>query len=277
MSSANIIDRVEDRIFRLKRRLIGPYRARRVRVYGIGIGKSGTHSLCTMFTGNVRAAHELQALELIEKIIDWREGRLSEDQMTAHVLERDRTWALDVDSSGLNFWLLEILMREFLDARFILTVRDCYSWFNSDINHWLRGSQPDPRWVKMQKFRLGSKYVVHEPGEQVLKEKGFNPLEAYLSHWAARHNHILATIPAEKLFIVRTDQLAQRAFEIAAFAGLPRYSICTERTHAYKNPVKQEIIRQIDRNFLEQKVEQHCRPLMTRFFPEIKSLDDAKL
>jgi hypothetical protein len=41
--------------------------------------------------------------------------------------------------------------------------------------------------------------------------------------------------------------------------------------------VQRQVIREIDRDFLEGKVAQHCRPLMNRFFPEIKTLDDAKL
>jgi len=197
--------------------------------------------------------------------------------MTAWILARDRELALEVDSSGLNFWLLEILLREFPRARFVLTIRDCYSWFDSVINQWLRDAHPDWRWVGMQEFQLDSKYSVHEPGEQVLKEMGFKPLEAYLSLWAVRNRQILGAIPAEKLLIVRTEQIGQRAFEIADFAGLPRYSVCLERTNEYKNPGKREIIRQIDPNLVERMVEKHCRPLMTRFFPEIKSIDDAKL
>jgi hypothetical protein len=88
---------------------------------------------------------------------------------------------------------------------------------------------------------------------------------------------VLTTIPKERLLVVRTDQIRERAFEIADFASLPRYTIRLERTHEYRNPVQREIIREIDPDFLERKVAEQCRPLMNRFFPEIKTLADAKL
>lgn len=266
-----------DAAFRLKRFLFGPYRARRVRLYGVGMAKSGTHSLCAMFSKNVRAGHEVQALELIDKILDWHHGRISRTEMAAWIRARDRELALEVDSAGLNFWIHGILLHEFPDARFVLTIRDCYSWLNSYINHLLRFPEADSRWTKLRELRLGSKTCTYEPGEHLFQEKNLHSLDAHLSHWKRHNTEVLAKVPAERLLVVRTDQIGRRAFEIADFARLPRRSVQPQRTHEYQNPVKQEILRQIDRDFLEQKVEQHCRPLMTRFFPEIKSLDDVKL
>jgi hypothetical protein len=92
-----------------------------------------------------------------------------------------------------------------------------------------------------------------------------------------RNEQVIAKVPADRLFVVRTDQLKQRALELADFAGLPRRAIRLHRTHEFKNPGKRPILREIDRGFVEHMAEKYCRPLMTRFFPEIKSLDDAKL
>jgi hypothetical protein len=277
MSLETLAGVCQDTAFKFKKLLLGRHRARRTRLYCVGMGKSGTHSIHGMFSKNVRAGHEVQALELIDKILDWRNGRISEQEITAWILVRDRKLALEVDSAGLNFWILDILLREFSDARFVLSIRDCYSWFNSSVNHWLRFPDTDERWVRFQKFRLGNPAFTHAPEERVLKEKGFYPLSAYLSYWTMHNGAVLSKVPAERLFVVRTDQITQRALEIVDFAGLPRRSVHLHRTHEFRNPSKQEIIRQIDRDYLEKKVEKYCRPLMTRFFPEIKSLDDAKL
>jgi hypothetical protein len=257
--------------------LLGRQRVRRTRVYGVGMAKSGTHSLCAMFSKNVHAGHEVQSLELIDKILDWRNGRISEMEMTAWLLARDHELALEVNSAAQNSWIMDILLREFPDARFVLTIRDCYSWLNSHINQRLRFPNVDSRWATLRELRLGPKARVYESGEEVLKEKDLYSLEAHFSHWTMHNARVLSEVPAGRLLVVRTDQIGHRALEIAGFAGLPSYAVRPHRTHEYKNPVKQEIIRQIDRDFLERKVEQHCRPLMTRFFPEIKSLDDANL
>jgi len=268
---------VNDAAFKVKRFLLGPQRTRRTRLYGVGMPKSGTHSLAAMFFKGVRAGHEAGAMELIDKILDRRAGRISEGEMTAWLRARDRELALEVDSASLNFWILNILLREFPDARFVLTLRDCYSSVNSYLNHLLRFPNADLWWLRMRELRLGPQAGDYEAGEEVLKEKNLHSLDAHFANWTAHNTRVLAEVPAARLLVVRTDEIGQRVFEIADFAGLPRRCVCPQRAHEFRNPAKQEIIRQIDRDLLERKVEQHCRPLMARFFPEIKSLDDAKL
>jgi len=269
----------QDAAFRIKRLWLGHQSVRHTRLFCVGIEKSGTSSVSRMFTRNVRAVHEPQALTLIDKFLEWNHGRISEREMTEWVRARDREMALEVDSSWLNILILDILVREFPEARFVLTLRDCYSWLNSCFNHALRlrAGPVDPRWDQLMELRFRRGNSIHATEERVLREKGFYTLDNYFSRWVEHNEAALATVPPERLFIVRTHQIRQYAHDIAAFAGLPRDTIRLERTHEFQNPFRHQIIREIDRNFLERKVEQHCRPLMTQFFPEIKSLDDAKL
>jgi Sulfotransferase domain len=268
----------EDLYFCAKRFLLGPYRVRRTRFYCVGASKSGTHSIAEMFSKNVRARHEAEFSDVIDHVIDWREGRLTEEQMIEWLRRRDRELALEVDSTGMNNEFLDLLLREFPDARYLLTIRDCYSWLNSVINHRLRfQGKGSPAWMKWWQWRAGFESGMHAPEEQVLKDIGVPTLDAHLSQWASRNSDVLVKVPASQLLIIRTDQISQRAFDIADFARLPRRAVRLDRTHSFANPTKQEIIRKVDRAFLEQKVQHHCLPLMTRFFPEIKSLDDATL
>ncbi|MGA3284167.1 MAG: hypothetical protein ABSD57_06895 [Verrucomicrobiota bacterium] len=266
----------EDIAFAVKRFILGPYRVRRVQLYGVGIGKSGTHSIAKMFSHRVRVRHEPQAPQLIDKVIDWHNGRISEQEITGWLRQRDRELALEVDSSGINFQIIDLLLREFPNARFVLAIRDCYSWTNSRMNGDLNAPDSGP-WNKWIKFVYGDGPFIHAPEEKVLKNGGLYTLDTYLSSWATRNSQVLAKVPPERLFVVRTDQIREKAFALADFAGLPRRVIRLHRTHEFRNPGKRPILREIDRDFLERKVEQHCRPLMTQFFPEIKSLDDAKL
>jgi Sulfotransferase domain len=250
---------------------------RRARLYGVGLGKSGTHSLTGMFSENLRVGHEAEAGELIEKILARHNGLLKEADFHAWLRARDRRLALEVDSSSLNFWLVDFVLREFPEARFVLTIRDCYSWTNSFMNHWLRQSVVDVRWAGLQELRFGSKDGPFAPGEQRLKELGFYPLAAYLKHWTKHNGQVIEKIPPARLLVIRTKELQQRALEIADFAGVPREFVNLDKTHEFSNPAKQDILRQIDQDFLEQQVELQCRPLMAKFFPEIKSLSDVQL
>ncbi len=265
-----------DAAFAIRRLTLGPYRVRRVRLYGVGIGKSGTHSIARMFSNRVRARHEPQARQLIDKVIDWRNGRINEQEMRDWLRARDRKLALEVDSSGINLQIAGLLLQEFPDARFVLSIRDCYSWTNSRMNQDLNplDSRPFSKWLR---FVYGVGPFRYAPEEERLKNRGPFPLDTYFSSWATRNSAVLATVPADRLLVVRTDQIRQRAHEIADFAGLPRRFLRLHRTHENRNRKKQPLLREIDRDFLERKVEQHCRPLMTRFFPEIKTLDDASL
>jgi hypothetical protein len=273
----NWIDFLKGTNFKSQNGLPGHRQARRTRLYGVGLGKSGTHSLAEMFSGSLRVAHEANADELIEKILARHNGQIAEADFHAWLRTRDRGLALEVDSSSLNFWLVDFVLHEFPEARFVLTIRDCYSWTNSFLNHWLRQSVPNVHWAGMHELRFGSKDAPFTSGEHRLKELGFYPLAAYLKHWTKHNSQVIEKIPPARLLVVRTDQLRQRALEIADFAGMPRSTVNLDKTHEFSNSVKQDILQQIDRDFLEQEVELQCHLLMAKFFPEIKSLSDVTL
>jgi len=256
--------------------LLGKNRVRRTRTYCIGIAKSGTHSIAGMFSKNVRAGHEMKALELTEKILALQEKQITEAQMAAWLHVRDRELALEMDSSPQNIRILDFLLREFPDGKFILTTRDCYSWLESVLNHDFLFQNIDERWLKWRKAQHDPN-AVHAPEEQSLKEKGLFPIDSYLANWDKHHRAVLAKVPAEKLLVVRVDEIKKRAHEIANFAGLPRYSVQLEETHKFKNPKKVPLLRDIDRDFLTRKAQKNCAEMMALFFPEIKSAADAKL
>jgi hypothetical protein len=230
-----------------------------------------------MFSENVCAAHEPQASQLIESFFAWHHGRVSDRELTAWIRARDHEMALEVDVSWLNVLILRFLVEEFPHARFVLTIRDCYSWLNSEFRRVLYKPSARRQRVELRKFLYDPANAAHAPEEGILQEAGLYPIDRYLCRWAAHNTEVLATVPEERLLVVRTDHIKQRAGEIADFAGLPHYSIRLHQAHEGRNPVKRTIIREIDREFLERKTEQHCRGLMKRFFPEIKSLDDAIL
>jgi hypothetical protein len=253
-------------------------RLRRKRLYCVGLGKSGTHSIAAMFAKPVRAGHESGASTLIERILRWKEGEISEDDFADWLLERDHELGLHVDSSNLNGEIASILLRLFPDARFILTIRDCYSWSNSMIKHSIRlREKTHPLWLKIRDMRFQPEKFPHTAGESLLRDSGCFSLESYFACWARHNETMIATIPADRLFIVRTDQITANAAKIADFSGFSRKSLRLDRTHEYKNPEKRAIIRELDPALVEQAAQRHCRPLMQRFFPEIQSLTVAKL
>jgi hypothetical protein len=168
------------------------------------------------------------------------------------------------------------LLKEFPDSRYLLTIRDCYSWMNSLAKHRLRYRETgNPVWDQLRKYRAGK--FPHTPQDQALKEKGLGSMDFYMNRWATHNQAVLDKVPAHRLLIVKTNDIRKRALEIASFAGLPTGLVRVEHTHAFQNPANENIIQRLDPSYVEEKVEQYCRPLMQKFFPEIKSLQDVKL
>ena len=249
---------------------------RRVRLYCVGTAKSGTHSIAAMFGGSVRARHEADNRRDIREILEVAAGRVDRDRMKRYVRRRDRRLYLDIDSSQVNFFMLDALLTEFPGARFLLTIRDPYSWLDSIINDSLR--RPSNRsWTDFRNFCFRSDIFSHPPEELALAEHGLYTLDGYLSYWAAHNQKVLSDVPEDRLLTVRTDRITDRVHEIAEFAGLPPAVIELEKSHAFRNPRKFGLLFQVDRDHLEKRVRHHCRPLMERFFPEVRSMEDSSV
>lgn len=249
--------------------------AARPRLYGIGTGKSGTNALASLFTG-IPTAHEPEPEPVIHAVLDYAAGRSDWRSLQTLVLDRDRRLALSVDVANLNIFLVDLLQQVSPDSRFVLTIRDCYSWLDSLLNHYLR-IPPTAAWRAFADWRFQKGQFSYPPAEQLLEEKGLYTLGGYLSYWTAHVSKAIAAVPADRLLIVRTDQIADRALEIAAFGGFGPAQIAADGIHEYRNPHKQRIVQEIPVAHLQEQVNTHCGSLMLRFFPEIRSPADAGL
>lgn len=247
---------------------------RKCRLYCVGAAKTGTHSIGSLFNHSVRSAHEAESAEFISKILDISQGILRDEDISAYIRNRDKNICLDIDSSQLNFFVIDYLLTEFPDARFLLTIRDCYSWLDSFMNDSLRRTT-SKNWVRLREQRFRSEVFSHPAQEYALKEKGLYTLDGYLSYWTNHNNKVLASVPSHRLMIIKTNEITQRAYELADFAGIPRTAVKIENSHSFKNPTKFNVLQEIDQSYLEEKVQEHCGVLMHKFFPEIKTAQDG--
>ena len=249
--------------------------ARRTQLYCVGAAKSGTHSIAVLFGGKIRAQHEPESRWVIRKILDMKAGRISTEQVRRYIRRRDRRLFLDIDSSHLNVAFIDILVTEFKQARFLLTIRDCYSWLDSLINHTLYRKNAIDEWRILRELTLGTDEMIYPREEQILKEHGLYNLDSYFTVWARHNWKVLDTVPADRLFVVRTDRISEKACEIADFTGLPRDLVQIHESHSFRSPANFGILAKIKSDHLERKAHQHCGTLMERFFPEIKTAKDA--
>ena len=238
----------------------------RRRLYGIGMGKTGTNALASLFAG-VPAAHEAGAEDLIDAVLDYESGRTDGRGLRDLVIARDARLGLEVDVSNLNIFLVDLLVAMDGDAKFVLTVRDPRSWLESIMNHYLQ-RPPTARWRAMADHRFGGGGPVHPPEERALAERGLYPLSGYLRYWRAHLDKAIEAVPAERLLVVPTERIADEADRIAAFAGFRPESVDRSRIREYRNSAKEPILASVPADHLEERIRTHCGSIGGRDFPE---------
>lgn len=255
--------------------------SRRLHVYGVGAPKSGTHSVAGLFVPTYRSAHEHRSVLTLTYLLRWLEGDLSDASMARLLRARDRWYGLEVEAAHYLHHVVGMLVRLFPEARFILTIREPYSWLTSAVNQSMHNyGNPDPTravWLALSDFHYRRDGFTYAPEEAALpRHRGVYPLASYLDYWTAHNQAVLDAVPPERLLVVRTHELRQRGREIAQFLGVNPATLSVEGGHAFARPVKAvEVHEVVDRRYLEREVERRCAPLLERFFPEVRSLDAA--
>jgi hypothetical protein len=256
--------RVQDRVKALIRPLT---RKRRFQAVGVGVHKSGTHSIAEMLEGKYRAVHEPEPEEMIRVVLAAAHpGR--EAAVDDYLRLRDRRLRLELDSSGINIHFLDSFVRLFPEARFILTARDCYSWLESIVNHFLTRPAP-PLWVKYRDHCYSGSGV-YPPEERILEERRVYPLRGFLSHWDRNYRDVLEKVPANRLLIVRTEEISTSIPRLAAFLGIPEYTFDSSRSHAFKRTRTESILDQLPPDYLNDVVHDCCASMMKELFPDVQ-------
>ena len=235
-----------------------------------------------MFSQNYRARHEPDAADLIHRIM--RLGQYSdapENALLDYLSARDQRLFLELESAHPLFYMIEGLVHLFPTAKFILTIRDCYTWLDSIVNqHYVIRTEPESKsnpWVSLlnsQYLRPDMKYTSEE---WILRENGLAPIENYLSFWVRHNEKMLKVIPSDQLLIVRTHELLLEMPRLADFIGIPKESLDSSKAHSHKRDDKKiNLLSSVSWRFIEEKVRLHCKPLMSKFFPDIRDLNDLK-
>jgi len=240
---------------------------RHFRAYNVGIAKSGTTSVAGMFS-NYRAGHEFMFPETTKAISDYRTGVVSKEEFMGFLRDRDQKGDLEMDSASFNFMYLEILAEAYPDAKFIATIRDCYSWIDSALNMFLVIDIPD--WMIDYGSRSFGVHITREMfgSRQNLLEALPGILDGILGYWAYGMQFTLNNLPEERSLVIKTEEISNSLDRIASFLGIPESTLVREKSHLFKATKKFNILHAMDPNLLKEKFEEHCGPLMKRYFPD---------
>jgi hypothetical protein len=248
---------------------------RRIHVYTVGMGKTGTNSLHGLFSGHYRSAHEVEHTELIGALVDRDMRDISMAQMIDFLRQRDRRLRLEMDASMLNGVAISDLMAAFPRAKFILTIRDCYTWLDSHTNHHIAYGL-DEDWERLKSLSSSIKAGAHPPEEQELKSIGVAPIERSLRAWTDHNSRVLNAVPTEQLLVLRTHEISTSIERIADFTGIRPRSLLSSRAHSFKRQISAGLLDKLSPGYLESKVEKYCGRLMNEYFPSFDSLNTAR-
>ena len=247
-------------------------RRRRFRLYGVGAARSGTTSLTAML-GAYRSAHEVDSQRLIRLAADVHAGDVALDSSHIRRVFRYRSvrFNLEADVAGHLNSFAGPIARLYPDAQLALLVRDCFSWLNSRIELALRRPAVDA--VRFPASHDGP----HHSLEQSLEAAGVRPIASYLRRWADITAGIIDAVPAERLLVIRTEDLDESVPRLAAFIGVAPATIRVVHTNRTTAPTG--LLAQVPAAFVVDQAEAvGVPPIMERFWGnEWRSLAESRL
>jgi hypothetical protein len=216
--------------------------------------------------GAYRAAHEIdrdRMRPLAAKILT---GEVDADsaRVRAELRRRSVRYHLEVDIAGHMAVYAGPLAQMYPDAKFVLLIRDCFSWLDSVVDQQIRSLEKGKVWDSY--FR--AKNLQHDdqfaPEEAPLQDAGLIPIAAWFRGWAAMNQSVLGAVPADRLLVVRTEDLDGSVATLARFAGVPESTV--QPVHANRNPSPSGLLGALPVPFVLERAREHCGPIMETYW-----------
>jgi len=241
-------------------------RPRRLRIYNVGCPKTGTTTVPRMFA-DYRAGHEWAALQFLPIATAVLTGELRADAPRARRALRYRSlrYHMEIDAANFLTPVAGTLANLYPDAKFVLTVRDCFTWLDSRIAQDVRYSaQPNAIWGAYLDSLYNQVDGGFAPEESALEEMGVRSIRSYLSLWNRFTQPVIDAIEPDRLLVLRTEDLNHSAGELARFAGVPPATIAP--THANRRPKPHPLLAEVPRDFVVERCREQCSSLMERYW-----------
>lgn len=247
--------------------------SRRFHAYNVGLPRSGCSSVMALFS-NYNSVAEYKERESVELITAWKDGWISDCTLREYILVRHEAGQLEMDTASFNHFYLHILTDAFPDAKFIFTIRDCYSWVNSFLRmisrwrkHFLDIGQEMPDWMLNYGRILFGEYdwSWFNSYEQLLKN--LDPLvEMFIKSWAELNFKILTLLPPDRSLIIKTPEISKSQSKLAEFIGIPVQNL-TEHHHINMAPDSVNLLQHYDQKKFDALYHQYTSEPLYSLFP----------
>ena len=234
----------------------------------VGIARTGTTSIGHIFN-SYRSHHEIGFKHIAPAIQQFSGKEISRESFEGIVLgEYGKHAPWEVVSASYSHYYLDVLLRTYPEAKYLVTLRDCFGWVESISNfvvgrNWKHGWLYEYTW-----FNAGV------PPEVLANEKAFlknhrQYLENFFRLWGEWNGKILGMLPRERLLVLRTHEISQKREEIAAFVGVSPESLNWKRSHRNQNSHRLKLAEMISETELEALFAKYAAPIMREYFPEM--------
>lgn len=236
-----------------------------MKVFCAGLFRTGTTTMQEMFARSFSSDHEFRLQDQLNVFERRLLGTISDAEIREFIHTRNAAKPLDMDSCGAHFSIVDFLVEEFPDAKFLLTLRDIYSWMNSCVGKLLGdftggwGSRAGALMNCLDVLPDGSFLLTDERSMKVR-------LEQMAKIWTGVNQRVIAAVPKERLLIVHTEDLVERSGEIAAFCGIDPDLLDPIHANAGLNV---NFLQCFDSEQIEELVQMHCRRLMEEHYPAL--------
>jgi hypothetical protein len=245
-----------------------------IQAFGLGQARAGTTSLVEVLGRSHRAEHEPEIEAAMTAAALLARGDVSTRDVAAWLCERDQRLSLHFDISFANQFLIEPLMAAFPAVRFLVQVRDPYTWIESVVGHLLHDPLP-PAVMRELAMLLQPERHAMSSHDRELARRGLYPLATLATAWS-HHLDVCLAIPAERRLVLRTHELERSTDRLAAFLHIPIASLAGPPKHLNQGRAPFDIDTVVDRRHLEDTIATQCDRHRKVLFPGIDSLDRAR-
>ena len=240
--------------------------SRRFDICCCGLSKTGTHSMAGLFA-NYRSAHHPDAHARLTLAIGYLRGELDATRAQRTLRRRDWLLQLELESSSLAGTLIDALVKACPQKKFILTIRDVYSWCDSWLDHNI--NQPpkgSSLFAVLDQVRLRVNDFPPTKWDAPLIMHNLAPLACYFQLWAHHNAQVLHAVPKHRLLIVKTDEISDRIPDIAAWAGVSSSALRADQAWLFATAQKHRMLARCDPSYVRDTAQRFCGPLMKEYF-----------
>jgi hypothetical protein len=256
-------------LVKLARSPFNRFRQRRLDLCCCGVSKTGTHSMAGLFEA-YRSAHHPDTGVRLPLASAYLQGEVDHATARNILRRRDRRLWLEMESSTLAGILIEPLSEACPGKKFVLTVRDVFSWCDSWLDHAINWplDDSDP-FAALDRIRLRAKDFQPTKFDKPLTARGFLPLACYFQLWTSHNARVLDALPKSRLLMVETQQISTTIPEIATWAGVPSESLRRDRDRLFTAPKKHRVLATLDNSYVQDTADRFCGDLMNRLFSQV--------